>query len=125
MGSTGRFIIVSIVAVIVLGGGSLLWVRFTARPRPKLLQDVRDTVIHTAVGRQAADALGVSDEETVTPIDIGQTVTSGVSGVKQAVQDRIQTIIVQNAVRQLEERLEHLSPQQQKYVQEIICTPAQ
>lgn len=125
MGSTGRFIIVSIVAVIVLGGGSLLWVRFTARPRPKLLQDVRDTVINTAAGRQAADALGVSNESEVTPINVGQTVTSGVSGVKQAVQDRIQTIIVQNAVRQLEERLEHLSPQQQKYVQEIICTPAQ
>ncbi len=111
------------VAVSSLAGGSLLWPRLTDRPRPKLLQDVHDMVLRTPAGQEAANVLGVSDEAHIVPINPGQIVASAANGVKTAVSNRIQKVIVGNAVNQLSRQMNNLSPEQQEYVKEAICKP--
>lgn len=123
MGSTGRFFLALMVAVTTFAGGSLLWPRLTTRPRPKLLQDVHDLVLRTPVGQHSADVLGVSDETTVEPINIGAVVGSVVNGAKTAIQKRVQTVVVTNAVNSLSRRFESLPPEQKEQIQEILCKP--
>src|SRR5690348_7637193 len=94
---------------VTLSGGSLLWPHITDAPRPKLLQDVRDTVIQTQPGKQAAQVLGVSDEASVEPINLGQVAGNMVNGVRSAAQKRVQTIIMAQVTQQLSSQYERLS----------------
>jgi hypothetical protein len=124
MGLIVRFILASVVASVVLAGGSLIWPRITVNPRPKLLEDVKNIVIKTPSGQRAAYVLGVSDEARAVPINIGSVVSYGVESVKGALQQRMQTIIVGNAVNQLNQQFDKLQPEQKKQIQDIICNPA-
>lgn len=123
MGPTARFILALTVAITALGSGSLIWPRLTDEPRPKLLQDVHDLVLRTSVGQDAANVLGVSDEANVQKINIGQVVAGAVGNAKTAVQNRIRTIVVTNAVNQLNRQFDNLSEEQQTYVREAVCEP--
>ncbi len=125
MGPTARFIIALSVAVTALGSGSLLWPRLTDQPRPKFLQDVHDLVLRTSVGQNAADVLGVSDETNVQKINMGQMIMGAVGNAKIAIQNRVRTIVVTNAVNQLNRQFDNLSDEQQTYVQQAVCEPTQ
>lgn len=124
MGPTARFILALTVAVTALGSGSLLWPRLTDEPRPKLLQDVHDLVLRTSVGQNAANVLGVSDEATVQKINVGQMVAGAVGNAKTAVQKRVRTVVVTNAVNQLNRQFDNLSDDQKTYVREAVCEPS-
>ena len=125
MGPTARFIIALSVAVTALGSGSLLWPRLTDQPRPKFLQDVHDLVLRTSVGQNAADVLGVSDETNVQKINMGQMIMGAVGNAKIAIQNRVRTIVVTNAVNQLNRQFDNLSDEQKTYVQQAVCEPTQ
>ena len=123
MGPVANFIIALIVASVTIAGGSLAWPRLTNQPPPKLLQEVRSVVIKTQVGEQTANVLGVTDEKKAKPINLG-TVAAGAAGqVKTIIENRIQAVIVGNAVNQLHQQFEKLSPTQKNQIQEIICKP--
>jgi hypothetical protein len=106
---------------ITLSGGSLVWPHFTNAPRPQLLQQVHDRVVKTPVGFQAARVLGVTDDKTIQPVNMGQVVGSVGNSIKSAVQKRAQSIITAQIVGQLSNRFEKLPKDQQKQLQEIVC----
>lgn len=123
MGPVIQFVLALAVAATSLAGGSLVWPRLTTQVRPKLLQDVHDFVINTQAGRQGALVLGVSDEASVEPINPGQIASSAINNVKTAIQNRIQTIVVGNAVNQLSTQFDRLSESQKISIQEALCKP--
>lgn len=123
MGGTARFILALTIGVTALGSGSLMWPRLTDRPRPKALQSVHDLVLRTSVGQNAANVLGVTDEANVEPINIGSVVGGAVLGAKTAVQNRLRTMIVGNAVNQLNRQFENLSDDQKTFVRQALCEP--
>lgn len=109
---------------VTISGGSLVWPRVTSSPRPKLLQEVHDTVIKTPVGAQAAQVLGVSTDQNVQPINLGQIAGNIGNAIKTAAQNRAQTIVTAQIVGQLSNGYEKLPKDQQQQLQQIICKPA-
>lgn len=118
-----NFIIALAIATASLVSGSLLWPRLTTQQRPKLLQEVHDVALKTSIGKETANVLGVSDETHIQPISIGQMTYSLVDTAKAAVQKRVQTVIVGNAVNQLNSQFDRLPIEQKKQIQEILCKP--
>lgn len=109
---------------VTLSGGSLVWPKITSSPRPQLLQEVHDTVVKTPQGAAAAAVLGVTDDKTVKPINLGVVANNAWNGIKSAVEKRAQTVVMSQVTAQLMNRYEKLSPDQQKTLQEIICKSA-
>lgn len=77
------------------------------------------------MGAHSADVLGVSDEANVQPIDVGQIVGGAVMGAKTAVQKRVQTVVVTNAVNSLSRRFDALPEDQKEQIQQILCKPTE
>jgi hypothetical protein len=77
--------------------------------------------VKTPVGFQAARVLGVTDDKTIQPVNMGQVVGSVGNSIKSAVQKRAQSIITAQIVGQLSNRFEKLPKDQQKQLQEIVC----
>jgi len=125
MGPAVNFIIALAVAVTVVAGGSLAWPRLTNQPRPKILQDVKNVVIKTKVGQDTANVLGVSDESQIKPVNLGSVASGALGQVKTAVQNRVQEVIVGNAVNQLRQQFDQLSPEQKGQIQQIFCQPSE
>jgi hypothetical protein len=123
MGPTGRFFLALSVAIVALGSGSLMWPRLSDKPRPKVLQDIHDLVLKTSVGQNAANVLGVSDESNVQKLDFGVMASTAVTNTKTAVQNRVRTVVVTNAVNQLNRQFDNLSEDQKTYVRQAICEP--
>lgn len=109
---------------VTLSGGSLVWPRITGAPRPQFLQDVRDKVIQTAPGQQAAQVLGVSDDQAVEPINIHEIAANAVNSIKAAAERRAQTIIMAQISEQLTNQYQKLPEDQQRQLQQIICAPS-
>lgn len=109
---------------VTLSGGSLVWPRVTSQPRPQLLQEVHDAVIKTSTGEQAAQVLGVSTDQNVQPVNLGQIAGTIGNAIKSAAQKRAQTIITAQIVGQLSNGYDKLPKDQQTALQQIICKPA-
>ena len=109
---------------VTLSGGSLVWPRLTNIPRPPILQEVHDSVIKTSVGAQAAQVLGVTTDQNVQPINVGQIAGTIGNDIKTAAQKRAQTIITAQIVGQLTSGYDKLPKDQQVQLQQIICKPA-
>jgi hypothetical protein len=125
MGPTGRFFLALSVAIVALGSGSLMWPRLSDKPRPKVLQDIHDLVLKTTVGQNAANVLGVSDESNIQKLDFGVMASTAVTNTKTAVQNRVRTVVVTNAVNQLNRQFDNLSEDQKTYVRQAICEPGE
>ena len=123
MGLVVQLLLAVAVFGVTLSGGSLVWPRITSAPRPQLLQEVHDRVIQTAPGQQAAQVLGVADEQTVEPINISDIASNAVNSVKAAAEKRAQTIIMAQISAQLTNQYEKLPEDQQLELQQIICPP--
>lgn len=118
-----KFLIVGLMSGIVVGFVSLVWPRLTAQPRPVPLKEVHDTILGTQVGQQAAQALGVSGDTGVTPVNPGQVVRSVIESVVTTVEHRTQEVVVENAVKQLTGQFTTLPAEQKQQIQAIICKP--
>ena len=123
MGPVVQFVLALAVAATALGGGSLAWPRITAKPRPVLLQNVHDFVVKTPVGQRTADVLGVTDESSVEPVNLGEVASTIVNSAKSAAQQRIQKIVIGNAVNELTRQYDRLPEDQKQYIQQALCTP--
>jgi hypothetical protein len=84
---------------------------------------VHDLVLKTSAGQNAANVLGVSDEANVQKPDFGQMASGAVGGAKSALQQRVRTVVVTNAVNQLNRQFDNLSDDQKTYVRQAICEP--
>jgi hypothetical protein len=109
---------------VTLSGGSLLWPRITSAPMPQILQEVRSSVIKTQPGNAAAQVLGVTDDKTVKPINLGEVANSAWNGIKSAAQKRATTIVMSQVTQQLTNQYDKLPKDQQKTLQQIICKTA-
>jgi len=99
----------------------LVWPRVTRAPRPQLLQQVRDTVVKTPVGANAAAVLGVTDEAKVQPINLGDIANNAWNGIKNAAQKRATTIVMSQVTAQLNSQYQKLPKDQQETLKQIIC----
>ena len=109
---------------VTLSGGSLVWPKITSAPRPQLLQEVRDSVIHTAPGAVVAQVLGVTDDKTVQPVDMNALVNSAWRGIETIAQKRATTIVMSQITQQLNNQYKKLPTDQQQALRDIICKPA-
>lgn len=116
-----RFIVGLIVAVVLSAGVSLLWPKFTNRPRPDMLETVHDQVLGTEIGEQAAEALGVSDDQAVKPIDPKQVLSSASSTVVQTVTNVTQTFVTEKVTEQIVNQWQNLPEEKKVEVKQIIC----
>ncbi len=118
-----RFIAALLIAGSALGVTSLLWPRFSTDPRPTALEYVRDFVVTTPLGNQAARILGVSDDRNITPTDMGTVVSSVAGSVVSSVENKAEQYIAQRMTEQIIMRINKLPEEQQQYVKELLCTP--
>lgn len=118
-----QLILAVVVFGVTLSGGSLVWPRVTSAPRPQLLEQVHDAVVKTPVGSQVAKVLGVTDEYTIQPMNLGAAAGDIGNSIKTAVQNRAQTIIMSQVRQQLTNQYNKLPKDQQQEFQNIICKP--
>lgn len=118
-----KFIIVLLIAFVSVGSASILWPKFTNRPVPKPLNDVRERIIQTDIGKTAEDILGVSREAESEPINVASVASSLVQTAITTVERQAQRIVIQQTVEQLKKQLDTLPPEEKKDIQDIFCKP--
>lgn len=121
MGAVAKFVLALVIFGVTVSGGSLIWKKLTSAPRPQALQQVRDLVIKTPQGIQAAQVFGVMDDTNVQPINLGQVVGDIGNSIKTAAEERATTILMSQVTTQLINQYEKLPRDQQQTLQEIIC----
>ena len=116
-----------IIAVLFVGAAtiavSFLWPRFTSRLRPSALTKVHEIVYGTPVGPQIAQILGVSDEKSVEPISIKGIAQEAVNGAVHSVGKYTANVLFLQAARGLAKQFQELTPDEQKEVRQLICSP--
>lgn len=122
MAAVLRFLIVLLIATGTIISISFFWPFLTLHPRPEVLVKVRDFVLSTSLGSSVANVLGVTDEGSVQPINIGTIATEAVSGAVSSVREYTASALFLSAVRKLAGQYNELRPDQQEEVRELICT---
>lgn len=113
LGSVGLLVTVSLV--------SLLWPKFTVKPKPALLEEVGETVTATPVGQALAEVLGVSSAPAA-PLNLQEVATGVVNSVVTTVERRITETVTTQTINQLIKQIEKLPQEQQTQIKESICT---
>jgi len=116
-----QFLVTLITTVAVVSGVSLVWPKLTNNPIPDPLTKVREMVLETDVGRQAAQTLGVSDINTIEPINISSVAGSVVSTVVSDTSEKIQEAATKEIIIQVVKKIETLEPDQQEEIKKVIC----
>lgn len=120
-----QYIGVALGSAVMLSFVSLIWPKVTVEPRPKQLTQVRNIVIQTPVGKEAARVLGVSDESNIEPASIGELVAQQANMAVTTVQKSAQRAVTSRLITQLAAQFEQLPKDQQQEFQELICEPSQ
>lgn len=118
-----KFVITLLTAGVFMALVSLVWPRFSDQPRPEILNQMRQAVLRTPIGLQTATVLGVSDETTVQRFNMQSTMGDLTASAASAVQQRAQTILTIQAVKQLQQQFSQLPSDQQEQIKQIICQP--
>lgn len=118
-----KFIIVGLGSGVLVSIASLVWPRLTVQPRPAPLEKVREIVIQTEIGKNAAEILGVASPSSVTRINPSQIARTAVESVVTTVEKRAQEVVVENAVKQLSNQFNGLPQEQKQQIQSVICKP--
>lgn len=123
MNTVFRFLLAAGATASVVVIIALLWPRLTNRPRPEVLQAVRDSAITTGAGKDAAKILGVEREEAVKPINVNDAVASVAGAVATVVGEKTKEIISQQVTTQIMTQYQQLPQREQQQLQEFICKP--
>lgn len=111
-----RFFLVFVIAVLVIIGISLSWPRFSTAPRPQILEQVNTFVRSTAFGQQAANVLGVSNEQSMMTLSPQDIKDSGIQLIKNYATD----IVVTHATRLIISKFGSLPLEQQQKILEAL-----
>lgn len=111
-----RFFLVFFVVVLAIVGVSLSWSRFSTAPRPQVLEGVNTFVRSTAFGQQAANVLGVSNEQSVMALSPQNVKDSGIQMIKNYATD----IVVTHAARLIISKFGSLPEEQQQKILEAL-----
>lgn len=117
-----KYILVALIGAGVVALVSLLWPKFTVKPEPQALEQVRNTVLGTEIGQNAANLLGVANNGGQV-LNLSDTVSSVAGVVTSSVEERVQSIIAEQIAAQVVKQYEQLPETQQTIVTEIICKP--
>lgn len=116
-----KFIISLITTFTVVAGTSLVWPKITNYPRPEPLTQVRNMVLTTDIGKSVAQTLGVQDEKTVVPVNVGAVAGSAISSAAAGVQQKAADAVTREIIVQIVKKIETLAPDQQQVIKEQIC----
>lgn len=116
-----KFLLTLLFVGVTLAVISLLWPRFSDQPRPVPLTQIRNTVVQTPLGAQAAMVLGVSDEASVQRFNLQTSVNDLTVSAAGVLQQRAQTVLTIHAVKQLQQQFQQLPQDQQEQIREVIC----
>lgn len=116
-----QFILTLVSSVAVISGASLVWPLVTHAPSPEPLAKVREMVLQTDVGRQAAQTLGVSDMTNVEPINVSSVASDVVSNVVSTASQKVQDAATREIIIQVVKKIETLQPDQQEEIKKVIC----
>jgi hypothetical protein len=117
----GKFIISLISTLVVVAGASLVWPKVTNYPRPEALTQVRNFVVTTDVGKNIAQTLGVQDETTVIPVNVGSVAGAAISSAAADVQQKASDAVTREILIQIVKKIETLAPDEQQSIKEQIC----
>lgn len=117
-----KYTLVAMIGAGVVALVSLLWPKFTVKPEPQALEQVRNTVLGTEIGQNAANLLGVANNGGQV-LNLSDTVSSVAGVVTSSVEERVQSIIAEQIASQVVKQYEQLPETQQTIVTEIICKP--
>lgn len=101
---------------------SILWPKFTARPEPQALEQIRNTVLGTEIGQKATALLGVTNDHP-QPLNFSDTVSSVAGMVTTSVEQKVSQIVSDQVAAQVIKQYQQLPEIQQDHVVEMICKP--
>lgn len=101
---------------------SVLWPKFTAKPQPFVLGQVRSVVLGTEIGRNAVEFLGVTNDAT-HPLNLSDSVSSVAGMVTTSVEQKVSQIVSDQVAAQVIKQYQQLPVTQQDHVVEMICKP--
>ncbi len=116
-----QFILTLATSVAVISGASLVWPKITSQPLPEPLTQVRNVVLQTDLGKQAAQVLGVSDTNTIEPINISSAAGEVVSSVVSSASQKVQEAATKEVIIQVVKKIETLEPGEQEVIKKEIC----
>lgn len=117
-----KYALVAMIGAGVVALVSLLWPKFTVKPEPQALEQVRSTVLGTEIGQNAANLLGVANNGGQV-LNLSDTASSVAGAITSSVEERVQSIIAEQIAAQVVKQYEQLPAAQQTHVTEIICKP--
>lgn len=118
-----QFFAILLASSITVASGSLLWYKVTKSPRPQALTVVHDALLTTPWGKQAAHALGVTDESVIEPINVSSLAATIVSSVATNAEKQVQNVVAHQVVTQISKQYDGLNAEQKKQLEELICKP--
>jgi hypothetical protein len=110
-------ILVACVAVI-----SIVWPRFTNKPRPAPLTQIYEAVKQTPLGEQTANVLGVTTD-TVPPMDIQVVAGDIFKAAANSAKQKAQEFMISRVLIQFMKQYENLSDNDKTFVRANICQP--
>jgi hypothetical protein len=116
-----KFIVSLVTALVVITGVSLVWPKLTHGPLPGPLSQVRDIVLTTDIGKQAAQTLGVQNEASATPVTIGTVAGAAISSMAANVQEQAANAVTREIILQIVKKIETLAPDQQQVIHDQMC----
>ncbi|MFH0749343.1 MAG: hypothetical protein V1917_00315 [Candidatus Gottesmanbacteria bacterium] len=116
-----QFILTLATSVAVISGASLVWPKLTSKPIPEPLTKVREIVLQTDIGKQAAQTLGVSDTSLIEPINVSSVASEVVSNVVSNASQKVQDAATKEIIIQVVKKIESLHPEQQEEIKKVIC----
>ena len=114
-------IMVAWITGILVIGVSLLWPRFMNKQRPALLQNVRDAVVATDLGKNADKILGVENETKIQPFSVSQIVASVSGAILSTVGEKTKDIIAQQVSIQVMNQYQQMPPKEQQIIRDFVC----
>lgn len=117
-----KYAVVAVLGAATLALMSLVWPKFTEKPEPQALEQIRTTVLGTEIGQSTAELLGVT-QESVKPLNLSDAVSSVAGMVTSSVEQKVAQIVSDQVASQVVKQYQQLPSLQQDHVVEMICKP--
>lgn len=118
-----QFIGAALGTSVVVTLASFLWPKVTREPRPEALTKVREVVLHTQVGQNLAQVLGVTNESAAEPVNISDVVTTGTNAVVDSVTRSAQHAVTSRILDSLGKQFNDLPEEEKASFRAQICVP--
>ncbi len=120
-----QFLFAAVGAAVAISVASLLWPKLTSKPSPAALSQVRQAVEQTPLGKQAADVLGVTDNQPTTPINVQDWAVAQGNAIVSSIAQSASQAVVSQVVKQIVGQVNTLPDSQKAELQQILCaTPS-